>query len=78
MTWEEAARQPPQFIAYRIDAKGIVHYRYHGFGTVAILAGKPVVVSNIYDALDDWQPFHEGALLHLADRSWKVSPANID
>jgi hypothetical protein len=56
MTWEEAVRSSSLQVAYRVD-EDVVHFRFPRTGTVEMRLGKPLVVGNLYDMLDDWLPF---------------------
>ena len=56
MTWEEAVKSSSLQVAYRVD-EVVVHFRFPRTGTVEMRLGKPLVVGNLYDALNDWLPF---------------------
>jgi hypothetical protein len=55
MTWE-AVKSSSLQVAYRVD-EDAVHFRFPRTGTVEMRLGKPLVVGNLYDTLDDWLPF---------------------
>lgn len=56
MTWEEAVKSSSLQVAYRVD-EDVVHFRFPRTGTVEMRLGKPLVVGNSYDTLNDWLPF---------------------
>jgi hypothetical protein len=62
MTWEQASAVGPQYIAYRIDELGVLYFRYHHLGTVAVVLGRPHRIDNLFDHCEDWHPFTENAL----------------